>query len=140
MAKRVQVTFDAADPHRLAAWWSELLGYDVEDVHDRVEPLLEQGILEEGDVVRVGDRLSFADVVAADDPAGEGPRFLFQRVPEPKTAKNRVHLDVPVGDEPLDDAVSRAVERGATLVEYGQYPGHRWAVMRDPEGNEFCLQ
>jgi hypothetical protein len=140
MAKRVQVTFDAADPHRLAAWWSELLGYEVEDVHDRVAALLERGILSEADVVQVDGRLSFAEAVAANDPEAAGPRMLFQRVPESKTAKNRVHLDVPVGNEPLDDAVARVVARGAALVEFGQYPGHRWAVMHDPEGNEFCLQ
>jgi hypothetical protein len=82
----------------------------------------------------------FADAVAALDPEHKGPRFFFQRVPEPKVAKNRMHLDVPAGEDALDDAVSRLVERGATFVEFGAYAGHRWAVMRDPEGNEFCVQ
>ncbi len=64
----------------------------------------------------------------------------FQRVPEPKIAKNRVHLDVPINGEVLDTAVAQLVDRGAQFVEFGEHPGHRWAVMRDPEGNEFCLQ
>ena len=51
-----------------------------------------------------------------------------------------MHLDVPISGEMLDDAVTRLVGRGAQFIEFGEHPGHRWAVMRDPEGNEFCLQ
>ena len=57
-----------------------------------------------------------------------------------RLAENRMHLDVPISGEMLDDAVTRLVGRGAQFIEFGEHPGHRWAVLRDPEGNEFCLQ
>ena len=84
------------------------------------------------------------------DPDGEGPRLFFQRVPEPKTAKNRVHLDLSVGGgrgTPPEErrarvaaAVGRAVAAGATRVEQYDEAGEHWVVLQDPEGNEFCLQ
>jgi hypothetical protein len=89
--------------------------------------------------VRIDGRLFLADAVAASDPMGRGPRLFFQRVPEPKSAKNRVHLDVPIAADELDEQVQRLVASGASLTGYNTYPGHRAAVMRDPEGNEFCL-
>jgi hypothetical protein len=139
VAPAIQVTFDAADPHALAAWWAERLGYEVEDGHDLVSSLLEGGIVAESDVVRVEGRLAFADAVAASDPEGGGPRLFFQRVPEPKVAKNRVHLDISVPPDALEREVDRWVSAGATLQHYDSHPGHRWAVLADPEGNELCL-
>jgi hypothetical protein len=139
MTRHIQVTFDAHDPHALAAWWSNLLGYVVQDGHDFVADLLEKGAVTETDVVRIDGRLSFADAVAASDPEGHGPRFFFQRVPEHKVAKNRMHLDVSIGNGALEDEIERVVATGATFVELGSHPGQRWAVMQDPEGNEFCL-
>ena len=139
MAKRVQVTFDANDPHTLARWWADLLGYQLEDSHDLVTRLLDEGVIEAAEVVEIGNRRYFADAVAASDPDGVGPRLYVQRVPEPKTAKNRLHLDVPVAQEELDAEVARVTGLGATFVRFDSYPGHRWAVMQDPEGNEFCL-
>ena len=143
MGVKVQVTFDAADPHALAAWWAELVGYEVEDGHDLVAGLLENGVVGEDDVVRIDGRLRFTTAAAASDPDGVGPRFYFQKVPEPKTAKNRVHLDVPVvggaDGETLEAAVERLTAKGATFVNYDSHPGVRWAVLRDPEGNELCI-
>ncbi len=139
MTRGVQVTFDAADPHELARWWAGLLGYQIEDAHDLVTRLLAAGTVGEADVVQVEGRLFLAGAVAASDPEDGGPRLFFQRVPEPKTAKNRVHLDVAVPPDELDDEVQRLCAAGATLTGYNTYPGHRAAVMRDPEGNEFCL-
>lgn len=139
MTRGIQITFDAAEPHRLAAWWAELLDYEVEDGHDLVSQLLADGVVGDDDVVEIDGRLQFAEAVAAADPTGAGPRLFFQRVPEAKAAKNRVHLDVPVDPEDLEAEVARLTGTGATFVEYGSHPGHRWAVMQDPEGNEFCL-
>ncbi len=139
MARGVQVTFDAADPHALASWWAALLDYRVEDGHDFIAGLLADGVIVEADVVRRDGRLFFADAVAASDPEGHGPRLFFQRVTEAKVAKSRVHLDIPVDADQLDDEVVRLQETGAALVGFNSYPGHRWAVMRDPEDNEFCL-
>ena len=139
MPRGIQITFDAADPHRLAAWWAELLAYEVEDGHELVSGLLAGGVVSEADVVELDGRLQFREVAAAADPDGTGPRLLFQLVPEAKVAKNRVHLDVPVDPEHLEAEVARLTGAGASFVEYGSHPGHRWAVMQDPEGNEFCL-
>jgi hypothetical protein len=139
MATRVQITFDAADPHALAAWWATQLGYEIEDGHELIADLLERGIVAEHDVVRIDDRLFFADAVAASDPEGLAPRMFFQRVPEAKVGKNRLHLDVSVPPEDLEQEVDRWTRAGAALVEYRSHPGHRWAVMQDPESNEFCL-
>jgi catechol 2,3-dioxygenase-like lactoylglutathione lyase family enzyme len=139
MARRIQITFDAADPHTLARWWVSLLGYQLADSHERVARLLADGLVTESDVVRIEGRLFLADFVAATDPENTGPRLFFQRVPEPKTAKNRLHLDVSVDAAQLDREVERLRAAGATLVGYNEYPGHRAALMRDPEGNEFDL-
>jgi hypothetical protein len=81
-------------------------------------------------------------------PEGTGPRLYFQKVPEPKVAKNRVHLDVNVSrradaSEPrewVDAEVERAVALGATRREAFDQDDEYWVVMTDPEGNEFCLQ
>jgi len=139
MATKVQITFDAHDAPALASWWAALLGYEMEDHHDLVAGLLERGIVTEEQVSRIDGRLGFAGVATARDPEGIGPRFYVQEVPEDKVAKNRIHLDVPIGDEELDAAVTRVVGLGASLVEVREHPGERWAVMQDPEGNEFCL-
>ncbi len=139
MGRGIQVTFDAADPHSLARWWADLLHYQIEDSHDLVTRLLADGAVDEAEVARIDGRLFLAGAVAASDPTGRGPRLFFQRVPEPKSAKNRVHLDVPADTSQLDDEVQRLVSAGATLTGYNTYPGHRAAVMQDPEGNEFCL-
>jgi hypothetical protein len=139
MATKVQLTFDAHDAYLLATWWADLLGYELEDVSDRVQTLLDQGVVTEEIVTRRDGRLYFAGVVTASDPEGVAPRLYVQEVPEPKTAKNRLHLDVPVAAEDLEAEVDRLVGTGARLVEYREQPGHRWAVMQDPEGNEFCL-
>lgn len=139
MNRRLQVTFDAADPHQLARWWADLLRYEIEDHNDRVAKLLADGFLKQSEVIRMDGRLCFADVTTARDPADSDPRLFFQRVPEPKAAKNRVHLDVPVEADELDSEVERLQAAGASLVGFNSYPGHRSAVLRDPEGNEFCL-
>jgi hypothetical protein len=139
MAITVQLTFDAHDAYALATWWAQLLGYEMEDVHDTVAGLLERGIVTEEQVTRIDGRLYFEGVATARDPDGVAPRLYVQAVPEDKVSKNRLHVDVPIGDEPLDVAVERVVGTGATLVEFREHPGERWAVMQDPEGNEFCL-
>ncbi|MBV9485085.1 MAG: hypothetical protein JO246_03425 [Frankiaceae bacterium] len=140
MATRLQITFDCWNVHMQCAWWAERLGYDVEDHHEVVQQLLDDGILTPELITTVNGRLAFAEAAAARDPAREGPRLYFQAVPEAKTAKNRLHLDVSRGEVPLDDVVADYVAAGAAFVENGEQPGHRWAVMTDPEGNEFCIQ
>lgn len=140
MVRLVQVTIDAKDPHRLAKWWADLLGYEVEDGHDFVLSLLEEGVITEAEVVRADGRLAFANVAAASDPEERGPRLHFQRESETKAVKNRLHLDVPVDSDQLDSEVERLQDLGAELVTIKTRDHERWANMRDPEGNEFCLQ
>ena len=143
MAVKLQVVFDAADPPRLAAFWGEAIGYQEEPPPEGFDSW------EAWAVANELPRESWDDYAARVDPDGVGPRLYFQRVPEPKTAKNRVHLDLAVGggrgtpDEErrarVAAAVERAVAAGATRVKAYDEPDQHWVVMQDPEGNEFCL-
>jgi Glyoxalase-like domain len=144
MSRTVQVTFDSADPNALAYFWNQVLGYE----YDAPPPGF--GTWEEA-LEHFGvpeDERNNAS--ACHDPDGEGPRLYFQKVPEGKSAKNRVHLDVRAapgleGDErmaALEAECERLVELGATrLQRFEPDPpmGQGTIVMQDPEGNEFCL-
>jgi predicted enzyme related to lactoylglutathione lyase len=112
------VTFDCTEPRSLARFWADVTGYTV-----------------------VEERDDFARLEAPDK---RGVRhILFFRVPEPKITKNRVHVDL-ASREP-EAEIARLVKLGASFVDVGRTPqwrtgnGTRWVVMRDPEGNEFCL-
>lgn len=139
----VQITFDCADPAALADFWAEALGYRKEappagfDSWD--DALRAWGVPE--------DQWNSRSAIV--DPEGSRPRVFFQQVPEGKTAKNRVHLDIRaaaglVGDERMDKLEAEAttlIGLGATRVTRFE-PGGTDAgfiVMQDPEGNEFCL-
>jgi predicted enzyme related to lactoylglutathione lyase len=106
------VTFDCADPVALSAFWSEVTGY--------------QSVAEEDDFV----------ALAAPDQRGIRG-ILFWRVPEPKTAKSRMHVDLATRNP--EDEIQRLVDLGATKLEYREGHGSSWTVMLDPEGNEFCI-
>jgi hypothetical protein len=143
MATGIQVVFDCADPSRLARFWAEALGYKLDDPpagYQRWEDWLrDQGIPEE----------RWNDASAVVDPDGAGPRIYLQRVPEPKTVKNRVHLDLnvsggaPVPIEERRRRVEAEAERltgiGATRLRAVEELGVYWVVMQDPEANEFCV-
>jgi catechol 2,3-dioxygenase-like lactoylglutathione lyase family enzyme len=144
MTREVQITFDCADPAALAAFWAEALGYRVQGPPPGFESW-EQALEAFG---VPPERRNDASAVV--DPEGNGPRLFFQRVPEGKQAKNRVHLDVRAapgleGDArmaALESEAERLLSRGATrLARHEPAPplagGH--IVMADPEGNEFCL-
>lgn len=143
MAIRVQVVFDAADPEQLAAFWGEALGYKEEDPPTGFASWQAWA---EANGIPSGDWGNYASRV---DPDGAGPRLFFQRVPEPKTAKNRVHLDLAVGGDRgtppeqrrsrVEAAVERAVAAGATKLRAHDERDQHWVVLQDPEGNEFCL-
>jgi Glyoxalase-like domain len=143
MAVRLQVVFDAADPPKLAAFWGEAIGYVEEDPPDGFDSW------EAWAVANDLPREDWDNYASRVDPDGPGPRLFFQRVPEPKTAKNRVHLDLAVSggrETPIEDrrrrvadAVERAVAAGATRVKAYDEAGQHWVVLQDPEGNEFCL-
>lgn len=144
MATSFQVTIDCADPDRLARFWAEVLGYKIQDPpsgYATWQAFLEaQGVPES----------EWNSASAIVGPDGKDTRIFFQRVPEPKTTKNRVHLDVNVGGGPtvaladrrprVDGAVERIVGHGATRVGPVEERDEYWVVLRDPEGNEFCVQ
>ena len=126
MATHWTLGCDAVDPHRIAEFWALALGYVPEPGYD--DP----------------------DGASIVDPDGKGPAIGFLRVPEPKAAKNRMHIDVRVaGEAPWDMAereklirakVADLLRAGATQVREQNYDGQLGhVVMLDPEGNEFCV-
>ncbi|MFE5791970.1 VOC family protein [Streptomyces sp. NPDC056503] len=149
-----KVVIDARDPHAQAAFWAAALGYVEEDHSGLVARLLAAGAVpaEATATVRPGtpeERLGWHDLAAVrhpDDPvseengAGLGRRILFQRVPEAKTVKNRLHLDVHAGPGTRDAQVERLEKLGAGVRRRVAEQGGAWVVMTDPEGNEFCVQ
>jgi hypothetical protein len=136
---RTQVTFDAADPHALAGFWAEVFGAVVEDHSDFVDQLVADGRMPAEDRIIINGRSAFRDTAAVSDPSGTEPRMYFQRVPEAKVAKNRVHLDIRVEPGRKADEVARLTGLGAELIETHDDQGPLTYVMRDPEGNEFCV-
>ena len=118
-ARPRNITFDCADPYALAVFWGQVTGYheDPENGNDPGDP---EGLL-------VG-------------PDGQ-PNLLFVTVPEPKTVKNRVHLDLEPDDGTRDQEVERLLGIGATLVDDQRRPdGRGWVVLADPEGTELCIE
>ncbi|WP_326671592.1 VOC family protein [Streptomyces sp. NBC_01257] len=118
-----ELTIDCHDPGILAAFWCEVLGFQVIDrSEDKVEISSWEPTIE--------------DIQARQMP----PTLHFIRVPETKKAgKNRLHLDVSPIDRSTEDEVARLLGLGATTTDVGQGPGRSWVVMADPEGNEFCV-
>jgi hypothetical protein len=120
-SKLTEVAIDCADPAGLARFWCAVLGYEVQDEDDEVvtigTPLLPEGRRHPGPVP---------------------PTLTFARVPEGKTVKNRIHLDVNPTDTEQDDEVRRLLALGARHADVGQGDSS-WVVLADPEGNEFCV-
>ena len=139
----VQVVIDCAGPHPLADWWAEVLGWEVEPQDEGfIRSMIDQGFATDADTVRHEGALVWASGAAIRHPEGldRAPRILFQQVPEPKTVKNRVHLDLRTSAEPSTAERDRLVGLGATEVGRGtQGPHVAWVVLTDPEGNELCL-
>ena len=111
------VIVDCHDPRRQAEWWAQVLGYEVNQRNP-------------------GE-------FQVSDPAGAAGSLYFMKVPEPKVGKNRLHLDL-VTAGPMEAEVARLIEAGAQVIEVLQDPAlldnpDTWMVMRDPEGNEFCV-
>jgi uncharacterized glyoxalase superfamily protein PhnB len=132
-----QLVIDAGDPHALADFWAAALGAELEDNSELIATVLAQGFAQESDTLLHHDRRYWRDLVAV---RGAGPRILLQRVPEPKSVKNRLHLDLNVGEENLRAEVDRLVALGAVEGREWREPGGHWIAMTDPEGNEFDVQ
>lgn len=148
MALNWKLVIDSRNAPTLADFWAAALEYEVEDPSALIEQLLAAGQLGEDAVVELRGRKTFRGYAAIrhpDDPfdqtsgIGRGRRLLFQDVPEDKSGKNRLHLDVHSEPGDLDGLVARLEGLGATRVrEIDQGPAGHWWIMRDPEGNEFC--
>jgi hypothetical protein len=144
MTANIQLVFDCADPDRLAHFWAEALGY-------QLQPPPTGFATWDAFLASIGvPPAERNDASAIVDPSGRRPRIYFQRVPEGKVAKNRMHIDISAGEgerEPgarrhrVDAEVARLKSLGATdergaMEKRGEY----WVRMNDPEGNEFCVQ
>jgi hypothetical protein len=143
MAAGIQVVIDCADPAHLAEFWAAALGYREQDPPPGFaswQAFLESRHVPESEWNSAG---------AVVDPDGRGPRFYFQRVPESKAVKNRLHVDLDVAggpSAPLDERRARAHAEAERLKALGArelWINDDWRgfsiVMQDPEGNEFCL-
>jgi hypothetical protein len=142
---RTQLVFDAAEPHTLAAFWTSALHYEHEEIDAFVSGLVEAGHVPPEYTTEIGGKRRWRSVASLRHPDdgvdehgfGTGRRILFQAVPEPKTVKNRVHLDLLVGPDAHDAEVQRLVDLGATVLSVHDGAEGRWTLLADSEGNEF---
>lgn len=111
--KFTELIVDSTDPETIARWWVQVLGYEVTEVEE--------------------------DAVEIAGPRESGPTLVFVRVPEAKATKNRLHIDVSPTDRDQGEELKRLLELGAEPADVGQGEDARWIVLKDPEGNEFCL-
>ena len=140
MAYDFQVTVDCSDPHPLADWWADALGWVVEPSNEGfIREMVAKGYATEEATTTHNGTLVWKEGAAIVHPDESGRRILFQLVPEPKSVKNRVHLDVRVGAEKVDAEVERLTGRGATFLHRGRQGPYTWVTIADPEGNELCL-
>jgi hypothetical protein len=121
-SKFTELAIDCADPSGLARFWCSVLGYEVQDEEDGLvtigSPLLPEG---------------------RERPGPVPPTLTFARVPEGKTIKNRLHLDLNATDRGQDEEVRRLLDLGARHADVGQTGEESWVTLADPEGNEFCV-
>jgi hypothetical protein len=133
MAFDFQVTIDCTAPHELADWWAEALGWQVEPQDEAfIRRMVETGAASEADTTKHRGALVWAVGAAITSPEPGRPRVLFQRVPEPKTVKNRMHFDVGTND------VDALIAHGARVLRAKGDEGLGWTILADPDGNEFC--
>jgi hypothetical protein len=125
-SRLTEINVDCSDPASLADFWCAALGYAVLDATD--------------DLVEIGPtRGPDAELLEAVRHGPVAPSLFFARVPEGKTVKNRLHLDLSPIDGTQADEVARLEARGARHADVGQTGKESWVVMADPEGNEFCV-
>ncbi|MFC7329073.1 VOC family protein [Marinactinospora rubrisoli] len=118
--KFTELAIDCADPTALARFWCSVLGYEVHG--------------EEDGVVTIGP-----PGAATDRPGPVPPALTFARVPEGKSVKNRLHIDINPTDRERDDEVRRLLDLGARYADVGGTGEESWVTLADPEGNEFCV-
>ena len=147
MPYSLQIVIDSTNPHALAEWWAETLGWVVEPSDPAfIRSMIDQGFAAETDAITHNGALVWkigSAITAVPDTAEPGqPRMLFQLAAEgepAKTAKNRVHWDVRLGGEDKTDTRARLEARGATFLWEASQGPFSWITLADPEGNEFCI-
>jgi predicted enzyme related to lactoylglutathione lyase len=124
MVARIRhITVDCKDAYSLAQFWSALTGWPIEEEN------------------APGDTQCLIAPALPEPLNASMPAMLFIQVPEPKTAKNRIHLDLGPTDRTRDEEVTRLAELGASIIaDHRIAEGLGWVVMTDPEGNEFCIE
>jgi hypothetical protein len=118
-SKFTELAIDCADPDSLARFWCAVLDYEVQH--------------EDDEIVTIGPP------TASKNPGPVPPTLTFARVPEAKSVKNRLHIDVNPTDREQDEEVRRLLDLGARHTDVGQAGDASWVVLADPEGNEFCV-
>ncbi|HCA84673.1 MAG TPA: glyoxalase [Streptomyces sp.] len=121
-SKFTELAIDCADPHGLARFWCSVLDYEVHD--------------EDDGIVTIGPRTT---AEGGSRPGPVPPTLTFAHVPEGKTVKNRLHIDVNPTDSEQDEEVRRLLDLGARHADVGQAGDESWVTLADPEGNEFCV-
>ena len=140
MPHDVQIAVDCARPHELADWWAEALGWEVEPQDEAfIRRMIAEGHASEEHTVRHRGALKWKSATAIRSPDPGRPRILFQAVPESKTVKNRLHIDVHTGADTRESEVARLIGMGATELWRSSQGSYAWVTLADPEGNEFCV-
>ena len=140
MAFDVQIVVDSARPHELADWWAEVLGWQVEPQDEAfIRRMIAAGYATEEETTHHRGALVWRAGAALNSPDPGRPRLLFQTVPEGKSVKNRLHLDVRVGAERRKAEVARLLGLGTTELWRAAQGPYEWVTLADPEGNEFCV-
>ncbi|MBG6179469.1 VOC family protein [Arthrobacter sp. CAN_A1] len=144
MTYTLQITIDCISVHSQADWWAETLGWVVEPTDQAfIDDVLAKGWAQPDELVEHNGVRVWRDGSAICRPGEEGQkgrlRILFQPVPEPKTVKNRCHLDINLNGGSKDDTRARLEARGAQFLYEANQGPHIWSTMADPEGNEFCI-
>ncbi|MER6009562.1 VOC family protein [Streptomyces bluensis] len=121
-SKFTELAIDCADPHGLARFWCAVLGYEVQEE--------DEGFVAIGSPAVPEGKTRLGPVP---------PALTFARVPEGKTVKNRLHIDVNPTDREQDEEVRRLLDLGARHADVGQTGDESWVTLADPEGNEFCV-
>lgn len=117
-----ELAIDCTDPHRLAQFWCSVLGYEVLEMEDGLVTIA-----------------SPTTSVATGRQGAAPPVLTFAHVPEGKSVKNRLHIDVRPADTDQDDEVRRLLGLGARHADVGQTGEESWVCLLDPEANEFCV-
>jgi hypothetical protein len=143
MAYSLQIVVDCHNPHVLADWWAETMGWVPEPSdEDFIRSMVAKGFATEDQTLVHNGVLVWKDgqaITVGADATQVQPRILFQRSEDNKAGKNRIHWDVRLGGDDKAAVREKLEARGATFLWEASQGPHAWFTMADPEGNEFCI-